>query len=193
MKLSFNTHGSGEMASWYVLSALGIFTLEGAKDELVLGSPTVKNATVQLPDNKVLTVVAENQAETHVYVKSVTWTPANGVAHAVMNNVMELTELMQGGRLTFYMDSSPNTAAKKVVPASNLWFFNRAVMIFISAAVSVFVFVGIKYKVQLESIGHSVLREGKAIMSKAQEKGQTILSKARERLRSNSELEEQSQ
>merc|ERR1719484_391138 len=85
---------NGEMASWYVLSALGIFTLEGAKDELVLGSPTVKNATVQLPDNKVLTVVAENQADTHVYVKSVTWTPANGVAHAVTNNVMKLTELM---------------------------------------------------------------------------------------------------
>merc|ERR1719263_938747 len=114
---------NGEMASWYVLSALGIFTLEGAKDELVLGSPTVKNATVQLPDNKVLTVVAENQADTHVYVKSVTWTPADGSEHAVMNNVMKFTQLMHGGKLTFYMDSSPNNAAEKanVVPASNLW------------------------------------------------------------------------
>merc|ERR1711935_446763 len=28
---------NGEMGAWYVLSALGIFQLEGAKDELVLG------------------------------------------------------------------------------------------------------------------------------------------------------------
>merc|ERR1719426_278036 len=53
---------NGEMASWYVLSALGIYSLEGAKDELVLGSPAVKHASVQLPNNKVLTVEAQNQA-----------------------------------------------------------------------------------------------------------------------------------
>jgi len=32
---------NGEMASWYVLSALGIYSLEGGKDELVVGSPAV--------------------------------------------------------------------------------------------------------------------------------------------------------
>merc|ERR1719152_1152751 len=40
---------NGEMASWYVLSALGVYQLQGAKDELVLGSPAVKHATVELP------------------------------------------------------------------------------------------------------------------------------------------------
>jgi hypothetical protein len=101
---------NGEMASWYVLSALGIFALEGAKDELVLGSPAVKHATVQLPSNKVLTVEAQNQADTHVYVKSVTWTPADGIARTIRNNVIKFTDLMQGGRLTFYMSASPNHA-----------------------------------------------------------------------------------
>merc|ERR1719491_2419291 len=35
---------NGEMAAWYVLAALGFYQLEGAKDELILGSPAVVGA-----------------------------------------------------------------------------------------------------------------------------------------------------
>merc|ERR1719387_1880784 len=52
---------NGEMASWYILSALGLYSLEGAKDEMVLGSPSIKHATVKLTNNKVLTVDTKNQ------------------------------------------------------------------------------------------------------------------------------------
>ncbi|CAK0806155.1 unnamed protein product, partial [Prorocentrum cordatum] len=56
---------NGEMGAWYVLprpSALGIYSLEGAKDELVLGSPAVAFASLRLPgDRGHLTVVAKNQ------------------------------------------------------------------------------------------------------------------------------------
>merc|ERR1719162_2222622 len=52
---------NGEMASWYILSALGIYQLEGAKDEVVLGSPAVKHAVLKLPANKELIVKVENQ------------------------------------------------------------------------------------------------------------------------------------
>jgi len=102
---------NGEMASWYILSALGVFSLEGAKDELVLGSPAVKHARVQLPKNKVLTIATENQASDNVYVQSVTWTPTAGSARNLTSNVIKYTEIMRGGTLVFVMGSSPRPKA----------------------------------------------------------------------------------
>lgn len=102
---------NGEMASWYILSALGVYSLEGAKDELVLGSPAVKRATVQLPNSQVLTVATENQADDHVYVESVTWTPSGGSPHVITNNVLKFTELMRGGELLFKMSATPKSSS----------------------------------------------------------------------------------
>lgn len=98
---------NGEMAAWYVLSALGIYSLEGAKDEIVLGSPAVKSGSVQLPNSKKLSVVAHNQADDNVYVQSVTWTPTGGSPRDIKGNIMKYTEIMTGGTLAFQMGSSP--------------------------------------------------------------------------------------
>lgn len=98
---------NGEMASWYVLSALGVYSLEGAKDELVLGSPAIKHATMKLPNKKVFTVATENQATDNVHVHKVTWAPEGGRPRTITNNLLKFTELMSGGKLTFTMGSSP--------------------------------------------------------------------------------------
>jgi len=114
---------NGEMASWYVLSALGIYTLEGAKDELVLGSPAIRHATVQLPNQKLLTVTAENQASNHIYVHSATWTPEGGSPRTITGNVLKFTELMRGGKLVFEMGASPKPTPKlRGIKASTLRF-----------------------------------------------------------------------
>jgi predicted alpha-1,2-mannosidase len=104
---------NGEMASWYVLSALGIYSLEGAKDEIVLGSPAVKHASVQLPNNKVVQVETEDQSDHNVYVQSVTWTPIGGSSRVIAKNVMRFTELMRGGKLLFRMGPSPKHAPRQ--------------------------------------------------------------------------------
>jgi len=98
---------NGEMASWYILSALGVYSLEGAKDEIVLGSPAIKHASVQLGNKKVLTVDAVNQGEDNVYVQSVVWTPEGGSSRTITSNLMKFTEMMAGGKLTFNMGSDP--------------------------------------------------------------------------------------
>jgi len=98
---------NGEMAAWYVLSALGVYQLEGAKDEVVLGSPAIKQATMQLPNNKVLKIATENQADANVYVQSVTWTPTGGSAMVVTGRVMKFTDIMNGGTISFVMGASP--------------------------------------------------------------------------------------
>jgi len=101
---------NGEMASWYVLSALGVYSLEGAKDEIVLGSPAIKHATMELPNKRVLTIATENQAKDNVYVQSVMWVPDGGEKRTVTDNVLKYTELMSGGKLTFTMSPSPKAS-----------------------------------------------------------------------------------
>jgi len=121
MKDLYTTQGwagdedNGEMSAWYILSALGVYALEGAKDEIVIGSPAVKQANVQLPNNKVLKVTTENQGVDNVYVQAVTWTRAGqSSTHTISRstNTMKFTELMQGGTLHFTMNSSPKPAAQ---------------------------------------------------------------------------------
>jgi predicted alpha-1,2-mannosidase len=106
---------NGEMASWYVLSALGLYSLEGAKDELVIGSPAVVGAVVRLPRGRVLQVTVENQAKDNVRVQSVTWTPTGGLPRAVTSNTLRYTELMGGGTLAFTMVSSASATSRSAI------------------------------------------------------------------------------
>jgi len=99
---------TGEMSSWYVLSALGLFQLEGAADELVLGSPAIERAKLTLPDGKALTVTTANQSRDSIYVQSVMWTPTGGTTRLIEGSTLKFTEVMRvGGRLHFVLGSSP--------------------------------------------------------------------------------------
>lgn len=117
MQKLYTTHGwtgdedNGEMASWYVLSALGVYSLESAKDEMVLGSPAIKQASVQLPHGRMLDVRTDHQSADNVHVQSVTWTPVGGSSRTVANNVIKFTELMDGGELRFTMGPLPKEAS----------------------------------------------------------------------------------
>ncbi|CAK9114288.1 unnamed protein product [Durusdinium trenchii] len=63
---------NGEMSSWYVLSSLGLFSLVPGSDELVLGSPEVKNAKLWIPGRPVLVIRADQQSNSAIYVERVT-------------------------------------------------------------------------------------------------------------------------
>merc|ERR1712224_87995 len=54
---------NGEMAAWYVLSALGFYQLENAADELIVGSPVVSEATVSLAEGRTLRVTTQGQSK----------------------------------------------------------------------------------------------------------------------------------
>jgi len=99
---------NGEMGAWYTLSALGIYQMEGGKDEVILGSPAVVSATLDLPHGKTLSIKTEGQSEENVYVQSIKWAPSSGEAREVSNNLLKFTELMAGGSLSFVLGSSPS-------------------------------------------------------------------------------------
>jgi len=107
----------GQLGSWYVITALGLFDVKGFTDSrpiVELGSPLFDKATITLGDDKTLVIETKNNSKTNVYVQSVVF---NGKP---LNNCwLYRDELMKGGKMVFTMGSKPNKAwGSKVPPPS---------------------------------------------------------------------------
>jgi len=107
----------GQLGSWYVMTALGLFDVKGftdAKPIVELGSPMFDKATIALGNHKQLVIEAKNNSKENVYVQSVQF---NGKR---LNNCwLYRDELMQGGKMVFTMGNKPNEAwGIKVPPPS---------------------------------------------------------------------------
>eukprot|EP00933_Yihiella_yeosuensis_P018367 TRINITY_DN1509_c0_g1_i1.p1 TRINITY_DN1509_c0_g1~~TRINITY_DN1509_c0_g1_i1.p1 ORF type:complete len:822 (+),score=137.37 TRINITY_DN1509_c0_g1_i1:65-2530(+) len=104
---------NGEMGAWYVLASLGLYSLEGGKDELVLGSPGVISASIELRNKKTLQITTENQDAKNFYVHSVHHTHGDITTQkAAGDNVIKFSDLMQGGNLHFQLSQEPKTKSK---------------------------------------------------------------------------------
>ncbi|MDF7814891.1 GH92 family glycosyl hydrolase [Hymenobacter sp. YC55] len=107
----------GQLGSWYVITALGLFDVKGFTDGrpiVELGSPIFSKATIQLGNQKKLVIEAKNTSKENVYVQSAAF---NGKPLA--NCWLYRDELMQGGQLVFTMGSQPNkTWGTKTPPPS---------------------------------------------------------------------------
>lgn len=97
---------NGAMAAWYVLNALGLYSLTPGHPAWVLGSPLFAEATLQLPHDRSLQIRALDQAPDACYVADVTLNgrplQSLGLAHEA---------LAAGGELVFTM--SHNAAAAR--------------------------------------------------------------------------------
>jgi len=91
------------MSAWYVLSALGFYQVNPMNGVYVFGSPMFDKATIQLPANKIFTVVAENNNDVNIYIQKV---ELNGKPYAKSYILYE--DIMKGGELKFYMGAKPN-------------------------------------------------------------------------------------
>ena len=93
---------NGEMASWYIFSALGFYPFCPGHPSYVLGSPLFKKATVHLPSGKELVVEAPDNDTEHVYVQGVA---VDGAAHPAADIAHET--LAAGCTLRFAMTDQP--------------------------------------------------------------------------------------
>lgn len=93
----------GQMSSWYVISALGLYSVCPGTDEYVLGSPVFNKATVTLENGKTFTVEAVNNSNNNVYIQSAT---LNGKPYS--RNFIRYADLMAGGVLRLQMSATPN-------------------------------------------------------------------------------------
>lgn len=92
----------GQMSAWYIFTSLGFYPVCPGSDQYILGSPAVKEASLQLENGKTFTIEAPGQSDKNVYVQKVT---LNG--QPVLTNAISHADIMNGGKLVFYMGSRP--------------------------------------------------------------------------------------
>ena len=92
---------AGQMSAWYILSALGFYSVTPGSSNYALGSPLVKEAMITFPNGKTTKIVARNQSTKNIYVSSVS---VNG--KKVENNTLTHKELTSGGEIIFEMAPS---------------------------------------------------------------------------------------
>lgn len=93
----------GQMSAWYIFSSLGFYPVNSANSVFAIGSPVAHRATIHLPDNKKFTIVAHNNNSENIYVQKIR---LNGKDQ--MRSYITYPEIMQGGKLEFFMSSEPD-------------------------------------------------------------------------------------
>ena len=92
----------GGMSSWYVLSALGIYSVCPGTDEYVLGNPKFRKATITMEDGKKFVIEAKGNSKDNVYIQNAT---LNGKRHT--RNYIHYSDILNGGVLELQMGNQP--------------------------------------------------------------------------------------
>ena len=93
----------GGLSSWYVLSALGIYSVCPGTDQYVLGSPMFKKITITMEDGKKFVIKAENNNAENVYIRTAS---LNG--RDFSKNWITYSDIINGGNLKLIMGNKPN-------------------------------------------------------------------------------------
>jgi predicted alpha-1,2-mannosidase len=90
----------GGMSSWYVLSALGIYSVCPGTDQYVLGSPVFPKVTITMENGNKFVIEAKNNNTQNVYIRAAS---LNGKVYT--KNYITYSDIANGGLLQFDMDS----------------------------------------------------------------------------------------
>ncbi len=93
----------GQMSAWYVMSAMGIYAVTPGMDYYVIGSPVFNKVTINLENGKKFEIIAQNNSGRNIYIQS-----ARLDGQAYPKTYIKHADIMNGGKLEFKMDSSPN-------------------------------------------------------------------------------------
>src|SRR5579872_4170244 len=95
----------GEMSSWYVFAALGMYPETPGTANMVLASPLFPNMTVHRPSGQVITIKAPGASASTYYVQSLM---VNGQAST--KPWLPPSFIASGGTLDYTLSTSPNTS-----------------------------------------------------------------------------------
>jgi len=93
----------GQMSAWYVFTALGFYPVTPGSNQYIIGRPFLPQATLNLPDGKRFSIVADGLDAAHTYVGSVS---LNG--KPLDRAYVTHQEIVAGGELRFVMQAEPN-------------------------------------------------------------------------------------
>ena len=93
----------GSTSSWYVLSALGFYTVEPGSPVYVIGSPLFEEARVNMGGGKELVIEAQGNSDVNMYIQSAS---LNG--KPLNKPWFTHEEIAKGAKLVFKMGPRPN-------------------------------------------------------------------------------------
>lgn len=92
----------GQMSAWYVMSALGFYSVCPGQPNYVIGSPLFERATLHLDNGKTFAIKARKNSPQNVYIQSA---QLNG--KPLNDFTFSHATLLAGGTLDFRMGSAP--------------------------------------------------------------------------------------
>lgn len=95
---------NGQTSAWYVLSAMGFYTVCPGTDEYVLGSPLFKKVKLNLENGKQVVITAPNNNKASRYINTMT---VDGEPYT--KNYLTHGQLVNGAKIDFRMGETPNT------------------------------------------------------------------------------------
>ena len=93
----------GQMSSWYVLSAMGFYSVTPGSVDYIIGTPLFEKSTLNLENGKQFVIEAKGITEQSIYIQSA---ELNGVEYT--KSYITQSDIMEGGSLVFVMSSQPN-------------------------------------------------------------------------------------
>lgn len=94
---------AGQMSAWYVFAALGFYPVCPSVPEYVVSGPHFDQITIELENNKQLTIKAEGASTGKNYIQSL---KING--KATNRNYLTHNDITHGGTIEFVMGGQPN-------------------------------------------------------------------------------------
>lgn len=92
----------GQTSSWYVLSALGFYSVTPGTGEYVMGSPLFKKITINLENGKKFVIDAPLNSEKNIYIQKAMF---NGETYS--RNYLLHSDIVKGGTLRLEMGEKP--------------------------------------------------------------------------------------
>ena len=94
---------NGQTSAWYVFSAMGFYPVCPGSGQYVLGTPYFDKMTLHLPQEKTLVIHARDNGDDNRYIGTMAF---NGQPYD--KNYLEHADLLQGGVISYQMQSVPN-------------------------------------------------------------------------------------
>ncbi len=93
----------GQLSAWYVLSAMGFYSVTPGMDYYVIGSPLFDKVTLKLENGKSFEIIANNNGPENMYIQSA---KLNGKAYS--KSYIKHQDIINGGKIVFEMGNTPN-------------------------------------------------------------------------------------
>ncbi|MBN2279092.1 MAG: GH92 family glycosyl hydrolase [Candidatus Marinimicrobia bacterium] len=93
----------GQMSAWFIFSALGFYPMNPSSGNYIIGSPLIKQASLNLENGKTFRITAHYNNYENKYVKKVM---LNG--KILDRSYIKHSEIMAGGKLEYFMSDMPN-------------------------------------------------------------------------------------